>query len=78
MPCNSFLGFKDDQLALDDEEEKSCSSFDWKCAIVASLLLAVIIIGIFAAIIAMNFLSPVLKRKQILKDIERQMRREQK
>jgi len=34
--------------------------------------------GIFAAIIAMNFLSPILKRKQILKDIERQMRREQK
>lgn len=55
MPCNSFLGFKDDQLALDDEEEKSCSSFDWKCAIVASLLLAVIIIGIFAAIIISRF-----------------------
>jgi len=34
--------------------------------------------GIFALIMAVNFLSPALKRRQILKDIERQMRREQK
>lgn len=34
--------------------------------------------GIFAAVMLVNFLSPILKRKQILKDIERQMRREQK
>ncbi len=34
--------------------------------------------GIFALIMAVNFLSPAIKRRQILKDIERQMRREQK
>ena len=34
--------------------------------------------GIAAGIILINFLSPAIKRKQILKDIERHMRREQK
>jgi len=33
--------------------------------------------GIFAAIIIYNFVSPKLTRKQVLKDIERQARREQ-
>ncbi|OUR62592.1 heme exporter protein CcmD [Bermanella sp. 47_1433_sub80_T6] len=31
-----------------------------------------------AVIVAINFISPVLTRKKIIKDIERQLRREQK
>jgi len=34
--------------------------------------------GIAGVIIAQNFISPVLTRKKVIKDIERQMRREQK
>ncbi|GAA6134345.1 heme exporter protein CcmD [Oceaniserpentilla sp. 4NH20-0058] len=34
--------------------------------------------GIAAVIVAQNFISPVLARKKVIKDIERQMRREQK
>ncbi len=34
--------------------------------------------GLAALIIAQNFISPVLTRKKVIKDIERQMRREQK
>jgi heme exporter protein D len=34
--------------------------------------------GIAGLIIAQNFISPMLARKKIIKDIERQMRREQK
>ncbi|MGK0444396.1 MAG: heme exporter protein D [Bermanella sp.] len=34
--------------------------------------------GITCLIIAQNFIAPVLKRKKVIKDIERQMRREQK
>jgi len=34
--------------------------------------------GIAGLIVAQNFISPVLTRKKIIKDIERQMRREQK
>ena len=34
--------------------------------------------GIAAFIVAVNFISPMLTRKKIIKDIERQLRREQK
>lgn len=34
--------------------------------------------GIAVVIIAQNFISPALTRKKVIKDIERQMRREQK
>lgn len=34
--------------------------------------------GLSGLIIAQNFISPVLTRKKVIKDIERQMRREQK
>ena len=34
--------------------------------------------GIFALVILFNFLSPMLTRKNVIKNIERQMRREQK
>lgn len=34
--------------------------------------------GIAALIVVANFISPVLNRKKIIKDIERQVRREQK
>lgn len=34
--------------------------------------------GVTAVIIAQNFIAPVLKRKKVIKDIERQLRREQK
>ena len=34
--------------------------------------------GIAAVIVAINFISPMLTRKKIIKDIERQLRREQK
>ncbi|NVK37323.1 MAG: heme exporter protein CcmD [Gammaproteobacteria bacterium] len=34
--------------------------------------------GLSALIIAQNFISPMLTRKKVIKDIERQMRREQK
>ena len=34
--------------------------------------------GITCLIIAQNFIAPVLTRKKVIKDIERQMRREQK
>ncbi len=34
--------------------------------------------GLAAVIVAINFISPVLTRKKIIKDIERQLRREQK
>ncbi len=34
--------------------------------------------GIFALVILVNFLSPMLTRKNVIKNIERQMRREQK
>lgn len=34
--------------------------------------------GIAGLIIVQNFISPVLTRKKVIKDIERQMRREQK
>ncbi|MFT7109319.1 MAG: heme exporter protein D [Psychrobacter glaciei] len=34
--------------------------------------------GIFAVIVAANFISPIISRKKVIKDLERQMRREQK
>ncbi len=34
--------------------------------------------GVAALIVAVNFVSPMLTRKKIIKDIERQLRREQK
>ena len=34
--------------------------------------------GIASLIVAQNFISPMLTRKRIIKDIERQVRREQK
>ena len=34
--------------------------------------------GIFALVFVINFLSPMLTRKNVIKNIERQMRREQK
>ncbi len=34
--------------------------------------------GIATLIVAINFVSPMLTRKKIIKDIERQLRREQK
>jgi heme exporter protein D len=34
--------------------------------------------GIFAVIVAANFILPIISRKKIIKDLERQMRREQK
>jgi heme exporter protein D len=34
--------------------------------------------GIFAVIVAANFISPMITRKKLIKDIERQIRREQK
>jgi len=34
--------------------------------------------GLATVIVAINFISPVLTRKKIIKDIERQLRREQK
>jgi heme exporter protein D len=34
--------------------------------------------GIFAAVVIYNFVSPKLTRNKVLKDIERQVRREQK
>ncbi|EAT12228.1 heme exporter protein CcmD [Bermanella marisrubri] len=34
--------------------------------------------GIFAVIMITNFLTPSLTRKNVIKDIERQIRREQK
>ncbi|WP_396589085.1 heme exporter protein CcmD [Bermanella sp. R86510] len=34
--------------------------------------------GIFALIVTLNFVTPAMTRKQVIKDIERQMRREQK
>lgn len=34
--------------------------------------------GIASVIVAQNFISPLLTRKKVIKDIERQLRREQK
>ncbi len=34
--------------------------------------------GLAALIVTINFVSPMLTRKKIIKDIERQLRREQK
>jgi heme exporter protein D len=34
--------------------------------------------GFFAAIVAANFISPMITRHKVIKDLERQMRREQK
>lgn len=34
--------------------------------------------GIFAITLGVNFISPALTRKKVIKDIERQMRRDQK
>jgi heme exporter protein D len=34
--------------------------------------------GIFAVTLAVNFISPMLTRKKVIKDIERQLRRDQK
>jgi heme exporter protein D len=34
--------------------------------------------GIFTVIVAANFISPMITRKKLIKDIERQIRREQK
>ena len=34
--------------------------------------------GIAALIVAQNFITPMLTRKKVIKDIERQQRREQK
>lgn len=34
--------------------------------------------GIFAVTLGVNFISPYLTRKKVIKDIERQLRRDQK
>jgi len=34
--------------------------------------------GIFVVTMAVNFISPMLTRKKVIKDIERQLRRDQK
>ncbi|WP_283786110.1 heme exporter protein CcmD [Bermanella sp. WJH001] len=34
--------------------------------------------GVAGLVVAHNFISPLLTRKKVIKDIERQMRREQK
>ena len=34
--------------------------------------------GVAGLVVAHNFISPMLTRKKVIKDIERQMRREQK